>query len=89
MQGLNGSLPAEWGSPGALQNLKKLNLRDNGLTGTLPAAWRARPPPSALLESALHCKGMQGVSCGCSQVLPTEPSVRSSAAIRQSGLGGR
>ena len=33
----------EWGSPGAMQNLTIMTLRDNSLTGTLPASWCARP----------------------------------------------
>ena len=38
-QNLTGTLPLEWGAPGAFPALTTLNLGQNTLTGTLPAAW--------------------------------------------------
>ena len=34
-----GNLPAAWGTMGAFESLKELNLNNNSLSGTLPAQW--------------------------------------------------
>jgi hypothetical protein len=48
---LTGTLPLEWGLPGAFTVLKQLTLSDNvGLVGTLPAAWGASNDSLPLLE---------------------------------------
>lgn len=36
---VQGTLPASWGTGGAMQMLDHLTLNDNNLTGSIPASW--------------------------------------------------
>lgn len=39
---LTGSLPPEWGAPGALTSLQMLELQGNHLAGSLPTSWATK-----------------------------------------------
>jgi len=36
---MQGTLPASWGTGGAMQSLANLTLNDNNLTGSIPESW--------------------------------------------------
>ena len=61
-----GTLPAEWGSASAFQQLTALDLEFNGLSGLLPGSWGSADGPPKLEQLNLTgkpaCRCFGGVS---------------------------
>lgn len=50
---LTGTLPAEWGSPTAFQQLQSLSIHDTAISAAVPASWGSRSAFPQLLQLSL------------------------------------